>query len=471
LATRRYGEAARAEIRNKGSPTMSHAENFVHHAPGGSRQRHVPAVLKRLITLAIAVALSGLVTADSRVIDFEASQGYHVGTIQNQPAPPVGWGGQTPPGIPINPAIDQEVVASWPGRPASFGLQSWRISNAYTSGAFADMPFSPSLTNEAGETMAQNLAYSGGIRQNHFEVQYSFTSADPTSAEQDSYVSTSPDRGDGARMSYIRLEDHLAGIEVWFDDYQDNAPRGQSGSSFTAQQGCGPEDDFTDIKVATVSRNRAHTVKLAIDFIDGPHNDVVKVYVDGSLRHTGTTWEDYFRWCPESGGGTGTTTDQSRTVDSMLFRVGGAEGPMHLPNLGRGFLIDNLFYSSSNAARGCDGHHGDGEGDVDDGHGRHGHSRFHKDECDGRGGDDVEHDDDHEGHHFKSTSVNSSKFSTADDGRSVTMTGIGVDNGLPVGFTMVAVDHDGILPATYSIILTNGYTFVGEFVNGTLSIQ
>ena len=34
-----------------------------------------------------------------------------------------------------------------------------------------------------------------------------------------------------------------------------------------------------------------------------------------------------------------------------------------------------------------------------------------------------------------------------------------------------AVDHDGVVPSTYSIILTNGYAFVGEFVNGTLSIQ
>ena len=116
-------------------------------------------------------------------------------------------------------------MANWPGRPASFGNQSWRISNFYTSGSFADMPFSPSLTNEAGETMAQNSVYSGGIRQNHFEAQWAFTSADPYGLESDSYVSASPDRGDGARMSYIRLEDHPTGIEVWFDDYQDNIRR------------------------------------------------------------------------------------------------------------------------------------------------------------------------------------------------------------------------------------------------------
>jgi hypothetical protein len=194
----------------------------VHHLqPSGgaaSRKARVPSPITRFLTLAIAVALAGLGTADSRGITFEASQGYTPGTIQNQPSgmlPPAGWGGSFPPGI-INPAIDEEIVANWPNRPASFGNQSWRISNAYASGSFADMPFSPSLTNEAGESDAQNLIYSGGVRQNHFEVQYSFTAAGASLPldTDDSYVSSSPDRGDGARMSYIRLEDHPNGMEL-----------------------------------------------------------------------------------------------------------------------------------------------------------------------------------------------------------------------------------------------------------------
>jgi len=357
---------------------------------------HVEKLIRRskFITFAIAIALSGLLRADSRGINFEQSQGYHEGTVQDQPGttpPPVGWGGSFPPGV-INPAIDQQVVANYPLRPASFGIQSWRISNFYTSGTFSDMPFSPSLSNEAGETHAQNLGYSGGIRMNHFDAQWAFYAADPFNPETDSFVSTSPDRGDGARMSYIRLEEHAGGIEVWFSDYQDKAPRGQYGNPLTAAPGCGPEDAFTDVKVATASLDQGHTVKLAMDFIDGPHNDVVKVYVDGTLRHTGTTWEDYYRWCRESGGGTGTSADQSRTVDSLLFRVGGDGVPRPL-NLAFGFLFDNLVYSSSRSGHECEDHRGDGDGDVEDGHGRHGHSHFHKQGCDKNSGDDVEHDE------------------------------------------------------------------------------
>jgi hypothetical protein len=50
------------------------------------------------------------------------------------------------------------------------------------------------------------------------------------------------------------------------------------------------------------------------------------------------------------------------------------------------------------------------------------------------------------------------------------MTGTGLDNGLPVAFTLIAVDHDGLLPATYSLVLSNGYTFIGTLATGTLSV-
>jgi hypothetical protein len=153
-----------------------------------------------LIGALLIVFASAVLYADTLMIDFEASHGYSPGSIQGQN----GWGGQNPPGIPINLLIDQTIVTNGVSAPASFGAQSWRISNAYTSGSFGDMPFSPSLVNEAGETQALNgngvFTFSGGTRQNHFEAQWAFASTDPLGPETDSYVSVSPDRGDGARM-------------------------------------------------------------------------------------------------------------------------------------------------------------------------------------------------------------------------------------------------------------------------------
>ena len=427
---------------------------------------------------ALGIATSTPAWADSRSINFEAPT-YHTGSIDGQD----GWGGQDGPGNtqgPINPLIDQAVVMN-SGAPASFGQQSWRISNFYTSGSFGDMPFSPNLVNEAGEKHAFNsfagVQYSGGVRQNHFDMRLSFTSADPTGLESDSYVSMSPDRGDGARMSYIRLEDHPAGLSVFFDDYQDHAPFGAYGTPITAANGCNVAqgDDFYEYQVASgLARDKAHTVRLSIDFLDGPRNDVVKVYVDGDLVHTGTTWEDYYRWCPESNQGVvlgDPNREQSRTVDQVLFRVGGGQGTTHPQNLGKGFLIDNLSYASSQVERECDNHHGDGDADVDNGSGQHGHAKFHKDGCSSQGDDNAQFDDDQGAHHFQSTSVESADFTTtASGGNMLTMSGFGLDNGNQVGFTMVAVDNGALLPATYSLVLTDGYTFAGTVVSGLLSV-
>ena len=247
----------------------------------------------RFFTVFVATVLvlssSTVANADSRTINFEAPT-YMPGKIFGQD----GWAGTL--GGPINPAIDEAVVVNTYGY-TSFGGQSWRMSNAYTDGAFGTWPFSPSLINEAGETMAQNgVVYSDGTRQKHFEVQWDFASTVPTMEQSGLQISTSPDRGDGARMSFIRMRDNPGGLSVEFVDYQDRAPYGSYGSVLSASAGCGPEDDFVLTTVASgLSRSQPHTIKLTMDFVDGPRNDVVKVYVDGTLRHTGGSWEDYYR--------------------------------------------------------------------------------------------------------------------------------------------------------------------------------
>ena len=315
-----------------------------------SRRKRVSLTLA-LVAVAAGIMAVMIARADSLAIDFEAPA-YTPGSIQGQN----GWGGQNPPGIPINPAYDQAVVANV-SAPASFGGQSWRISNAVTSGSFGDWPFSPSLTDEAGESLAKNgdgvFTYSGGTRQCHFDVKWDFASTVPTSEQAGLQISTSPDRGDGARMSFVRMKDLPAGLSVEFVDYQDNAPFGSYGTPVTAAAGCGPEDNFVLTTIASgLDRSSPHTIRLTMDFVNGPRNDRVKVYVDGNLRHNGGSWEDYYRWCTESGGGTGTTTaDQSRTVDSMIFQAR-TSGGTALGTFGNGFLIDNLSYSSSSACAG-----------------------------------------------------------------------------------------------------------------------
>jgi hypothetical protein len=72
--------------------------------------------------------------------------------------------------------------------------------------------------------------------------------------------------------------------------------------------------------------------------VDGPSNDVVKIYINNALVHTGTTWENYYRYDTEASAEQG-----PRTTDSLHFRTGGTAV---LANQGNGFLFDNFSLSS-----------------------------------------------------------------------------------------------------------------------------
>jgi hypothetical protein len=114
-------------------------------------------------------------------------------------------------------------------------------------------------------------------------------------------------------MSWVQMADTPTGLAVNFYDYQ---------------HGVG---DFVLTNVASgLDRTTVHTIKVKMSFVDGPANDGVQIFVDGVLKHTGTSWEDYFR---------DVEGNPTHTVDSILFRTGGAAAPT---TAGKGFLIDNL---------------------------------------------------------------------------------------------------------------------------------
>ncbi|RJR14884.1 hypothetical protein C4579_03755 [Candidatus Microgenomates bacterium] len=238
-------------------------------------------------------------------IDFEAPT-YSLGNINGQD----GWMKTGP--------FDVEVdsVASFPNA-AGFGFedQALRFSNAVTSGSFGDQTFSPGLSETAGETGDQT----------HFEA--SFDIGSTMDVQQPGlFLSVSPDDGNGSRMSYVGFEDQADGIHVIFYDVTNPGPY-PSVATF----------NFND--VATIDRTSAHSVKFVIDFVAGPANDVVELYVDGSLVHTGTTWEDYYRFDPEQTG----NGNVLFPISKLLFRAGGAAAPA---TAGNGYLIDSVELSS-----------------------------------------------------------------------------------------------------------------------------
>lgn len=249
------------------------------------------------------------VLADSANVDFE---GYSLGSISGQD----GWSNA------VNPAYDQAVVANTYGY-SSFGLKSLRISDAVTSGSFGDWIFAKPLTDSVGETGATSGSFSSGTKQTHFETQFDIASTQLTQ-QPGMHVSVSPDRGDGSRMSYLRFEDGVSGMNVFFDDVQ--------GTTNPA--------NFVETQIGTdLSRSVPHTIKLTMDVVDGPSNDVVKVWIDGNLVITGTSWENYYRFDSEA------SAEQSpRIVKTVIIQARGSANPA---NLGNGYLFDNLTLASS----------------------------------------------------------------------------------------------------------------------------
>ncbi|MEO6390724.1 MAG: hypothetical protein ABIP75_02660, partial [Pyrinomonadaceae bacterium] len=275
-----------------------------------------------ILSVSITLALFLVVGASAQTITFE-SPAYTLGNINGQD----GWSKTGP--------FDSAVSGN--GGTAGFGAQSLRISNAVTSGSFGDMTFSRPLANEAGESSATNGGLSGGTRTRFFAVQFTLASAVPGAQQPGLAMSIAPDRGDGGRMSYLRFEDQATGIHVFFDDYQDLAPFG--GANGDDANGCNAGgDDFTDIDIATLTRT-PHVIKIVMTFIDGPRNDIVQIYIDGVLVKTGTSWEDYYRFCSEQ-----IADNNTHTVDSLLMRTAGTAVPA---NAGFGYLFDNMTLVSS----------------------------------------------------------------------------------------------------------------------------
>jgi hypothetical protein len=269
-----------------------------------------------LFSLNFIMGLLFMVTAamaDNVALDFEA---YTDGSVNGQD----GWSslGSAGSGCAV---YDHAVTAKTYGY-SSFGTKSLRLSNAVTSGCFSDQTFSKSLVDEAGESTAGNGGLSGGTRQPYFEAQWDFASTVPGAEQPGLSVVASPDRGDGARMSWVQMKDTPGGLEVNFYDYQESA--------MPAVCDAGGNDFVFSPVASGLDRAIPHTIKLQMYLVDGPANDVVKIFVDGVLKHTGTSWEDYFRNCE---------SNPTRTVDSILFRTGGAAAPA---TAGNGFLIDNI---------------------------------------------------------------------------------------------------------------------------------
>jgi hypothetical protein len=115
----------------------------------------------------------------------------------------------------------------------------------------------------------------------------------------------------------------------------------------------------------------------------------------------------------------------------------------------------------------------DGEGDMDGRDSGKAHVHSHAQSCEGEDNQqgDVEESDPGSGTDFHSTSVSSATFTADESSQTMTMVGTGLDNGLPVAFTLVTVDNGPAGPSVYSLVLSDGYAITNALTSGSITTQ
>lgn len=197
-----------------------------------------------------------------------------------------------------------------------FGDQALRISNELTSGSFGDQTISPQLATPAGESVAAR----------HYEASFEIGATEGSELENLA-ISISPDDGNGSRMSYLAFSDEADGIHVTFFDVDNAGPLPTTST-------------FVPTELPVLDRSEAHSVRFAIDFAPGAGNDVVRIFIDGELVHTGTSWEDYYRFDSEQTGNGNVVPSTS----GLIFLTRGTANPAAA---GNGYLIDDVAFASS----------------------------------------------------------------------------------------------------------------------------
>ena len=221
-----------------------------------------------------SLALAGTAQADTVTTTFD---GFTDGTVNGQG----GW-------LAANTNVDQDVV------PVAGG-KALRISNAFFSGSFGDMPHSKPVLKPAGENEAANVLVN------------TFTIEAPAEYKPGLAMAVSPDDGQGSRMSRLRFDDTADGIKVSFADAT-----------------------FIDQQIALLDRSIPHTVEIETTFVHGHDDDVVRVSIDGEQVKRGGSWENYYRFSEER---------NPSASDRLLIRPTTPVAPNTIDN---GFLFDDV---------------------------------------------------------------------------------------------------------------------------------
>src|SRR5207245_9593939 len=110
----------------------------------------------------------------------------------------------------------------------------------------------------------------------------------------------------------------------------------------------------------------------------------------------------------------------------------------------------------------------DGDGDVPGKNGGTAHLHFQEDDCNQQP-ESEDFSDPSSGTDFHSTQVTAVSYDSV--AHTVTIAGLGTNNGLPVAFTIVAVDSSLVPPGMFSITLSDGYSNTGNLLTGSITLR
>ncbi len=94
---------------------------------------------------------------------------------------------------------------------------------------------------------------------------------------------------------------------------------------------------------------------------------------------------------------------------------------------------------------------------------------FDEDSCEDHDAEGVDASDSSANMNFNSTQILSVAFD--DIAHTITIVGLGLDNGLPVTFTAVGLDTGQPALDTFSLTLSDGYSNAGNLLNGSITLQ
>jgi hypothetical protein len=133
------------------------------------------------------------------------------------------------------------------------------------------------------------------------------------------------------------------------------------------------------------------------------------------------------------------------------------------------FDSETLARCSGGTGGGGGCHEADGSGNFSGPQGKQANFQSDEDSCEDGDQNGEQMKDPGSGEDFHSTQVQSVRF---DDSLGlVTISGLGVSNGLPVTFLIVEQAATATAPAFYAIYLSDGYALVGNLLNGSIGLQ